>query len=358
MHTRKRPLFALLVVAMLAAATACGRTAIPDTHDAPNGTTHTDISTVATGTIMMVRDTVVNATREAAGVAESIQQATVSTKLMGTITEMRVREGDRVSAGQILAQLDARELVARRAQVAASIADAEAMARDATVHAGRIRTLFTEGAATQFQRDAVETGLARAIAAVSAARAAASEVEAMASYATVRAPFAGTVTVRHVDVGAFAAPGAPLVTVQDASTLRLVVTASGDAVQGLTRGQHLDGTIGSALVRATIEGVVPGGGANSFTVNATLENRDAKYRAGSAATLLLPDGERTTILVPVGALLRQGDLTGVTVRVGGRDQRQWVRTGATFGTMIEVSSGLRVGDQIVLPAPVVASQVR
>jgi RND family efflux transporter MFP subunit len=301
------------------------------------------------GTTLTVQDTVVETTFDAAGVAEPLQQATLSTRLMGTVLAVRVQEGDRVQAGQLLVEIDARDLQAKAAQVEASIADAEAMQREATAHAARFRALYADSAATRAQFEAAETGLARAEAGLRAARAGASELDAVRSYAAVRAPFAGLVTMRHADPGTFAAPGAPLVTVQDASRLRVSVTAPAEAIRQLARGASVAATIDGVPVTATVEGVVPANAGNLFTVNAIVVNRDGSLRAGSAAVLALPQGQRRGVLVPQGALVRDGDLVGVIVRTANADERRWVRVGTTTATHAEVTSGLSIGEVIVVP---------
>jgi RND family efflux transporter MFP subunit len=307
-----------------------------------------DVSRVA-GTEVVVRDTTVQATFEAAGTAEPLQQSTLSTKLMSTVTAVLVHEGDRVSAGQPLVRLDARDLRAKEAQVNAAISEAEAVHRDAEAHAARIRALWADSAATRVQLENAETGLARAAAGLRSARATAGEVQALSSYATIRAPFSGIVTRRFVDPGAFAAPGTPLVALQDASQLRLTVSAAPDAVRGLRRGNEIEGTIEGLLVTAIIEGVVPGASGNMYTVNALVPNAERAILAGSAATLVLPLGERLALVVPARAILREGDLTGVTLRTAHGDETRWVRLGATAGDLIEVTAGLRAGDRIVVP---------
>ncbi|HEX6362682.1 MAG TPA: efflux RND transporter periplasmic adaptor subunit [Albitalea sp.] len=303
------------------------------------------------GTIYTVADTTIRATFDASGVAAPVQQATLSTKVMGTVTAVLVHEGDAVRAGQPLVRIDARELGAKSAQVAASVAEAEAMHRDAVTQAGRIRALYADSAATRAQLDAVETGLARAEAGLRNARAAAAELDAVSSYAEIRAPFSGLVTKRFVDPGAFAVPGAPLVAVQDARELRLTVSAAPDAASGLRRGQQLDATIEGRAVRATVEGVVPAMAGNLYTINARVPNPDGAILAGSSATLAIPLGERSALLVPVAAIAHEGDLTGVTLRTTTGDVTRWVRLGAAAGEMVEVTAGLRAGDQVVVPPP-------
>ncbi|MGE5727861.1 MAG: hypothetical protein ACM34L_04600, partial [Gemmatimonas sp.] len=72
---------------------------------------------------------------------------------------------------------------------------------------------------------------------------------------------------------------------------------------------------------------------------------------GSTASLLLLAGTHSGVVVPSSAVTRQGDLTGVTVRTRAGDETRWVRLGQRAGTMVEVSAGLRAGDQVVVPPP-------
>lgn len=304
---------------------------------------------VEAGTVLTMRDTTVTTVVHADGIAEAIREATLSTKLMGTITEVAVRAGDPVRAGQLLVRVDARELLARSTQVAAGIAAAEAQQQEASAHATRLRALYRDSAASRVQLEAAETGLARADAGVRAARAASGEVDAMSSYATVRAPFSGLVTVRAVDPGALAAPGAPLVTIQDASQLRVVVTTDAAGVRTLTRGARVSARIDGTPVTATVEAIIPSGAGNLFAVHAVTENRGGRLRAGSAATLMLPQGTHAALVVPAAAVIREGDLTGVLVRLNGRDDRRWIRIGESVGAGVEVTAGLQAGEQVVVP---------
>ena len=345
----------LLTAVALAAITGLSLTACAGGNDEHVATDATPGATPVSGTAVVVRDTVIDATISAAGVAEPIQQATLSTKLMGTVTAVLVHEGDVVRSGQPLLRIDARDLTAKSAQVGASIADAQAMQREAATQAARIRALYADSAATRAQLDATETQLARAEAGLRAAQAASSELDAMRSYATVTAPFGGVVTFRAVDPGAFAAPGAPLITVQDGSILRIRVSAAGDAVRSLKRGQTLAATIDGTPVSAIVEGVVPAGAGNLFTVNATVANRAGAYRSGSAAMLSIPVGREHALLVPNAAIVREGDLTGVIVRSAAGDERRWVRLGVATATHTAVSSGLKAGETIVIPTGVPTS---
>src|SRR5512142_66880 len=153
--------------ALCAVAAACGSPKPPaDAARAPR----------VAGTVFTVRDTTLDATFEASGTAGPLRQAILSTKLMGTVLEVLVKEGDQVSAGQPLIRIDARDIAAKQAQVAASVADAEAMRADARRQADRMRALYADSAATRAQLDAAETGLARAEAASRAAHASGTEL--------------------------------------------------------------------------------------------------------------------------------------------------------------------------------------
>jgi RND family efflux transporter MFP subunit len=224
------------------------------------------------------------------------------------------------------------------------------MQRDAVTQANRIRALYTDSAATRAQLDAAEMGLARSDAGLKAAQAAASELEAVGSYSVIRAPFAGIVTKRFVDPGAFAAPGTPLVAIQDASTLRISASVTPDIARTLRPGQVIAATIENRPVRASVEGVVPAMAGNLYSVNALVVNFQSASLAGSAATLSLATGTRTMLVVPFTAIVREGDLTGVVLRTPQGDGRRWVRLGQRSGDMVEVIAGLTAGDRVVLPS--------
>lgn len=331
---------AMVTALLLSLPAACGGPPAPPRTGEP---------AAPTGRVLEVRDTIVAAMLEAAGIAEPIQAATLSTRLMGAVASVLVQEGQRVSAGQLLARIEAGELVARRAQAEAGIAGADAVYQDALVQAQRFRALFADSAASRAQLEAAETGLARAEAGLRTARAGAGALEAVEAYAQVRAPFAGVVTKRFVDPGAFVAPGAPVVAIEDASRLRLSVTVAPGAATALVAGARLDGTIEGRPASATIEGVAAAGGA-LYTVNAIVDNRDRRYPSGGAVVLRIPQGTRTTILVPDAALVREGDLTGVRIQTARGAELRWVRVGAPVGERVEVLSGLKAGDRVFVPA--------
>ncbi len=340
--TRMKPLFVGSLILTLTTLAACG-------GEAETVNTAAAQPTIVSGTALVVTDTTLPLPTYASAVAEPYTTATVSTKLMGAVTEVLVQEGTMVSAGQVLARLDSRDLTAKRSQVEAGIANAEAMRGEALLMATRIRALYADSAAAKVQLDAAEAGLARAEAGVRAARAGLDELAAIADYATIRAPFAGVVTQRFVDVGAMAAPGAPLMTVEDHRRLRVVATITPELAGALKKGASVEVVIEGTSATATIEGIVPAAGRSLTIVNAIVDNRTGALTPGGVASLALPGAPRSVVLIPAAAVRAEGDLTGVIVRSNGTDRTRWITLGRTVGAHREVLGGLVAGDTIIVP---------
>ncbi|HSA56148.1 MAG TPA: efflux RND transporter periplasmic adaptor subunit [Gemmatimonadaceae bacterium] len=337
---RRARLARLAPVILLLGAAACGR---PDAGAA-------DASSLALSpVVLVVRDTTYTRVVDVAGRVEAFTSAVLSTKVAGTVNEVLVREGDRVPRGRTLARLDVRDLDARQEQVAAAIAGAASAQREAELHATRMRALFADSAATRSQLDAAEAGLARAEAALRAARASQAEVGAVRDYGEIRAPFAGTVVERLVDPGAFAAPGVPLLRVEDASRLRVVAAVTPEVASRLSRGDRLRLTIEGREATGVVEGIVPVSGTALQSVNVIVDNSTGVHLTGSAARLAIPAGDTAGVLVPRAFVRAEGDLTGVQVFVAGRVTVRWIRLGRDHGDLVEVLSGLSAGDSLVVP---------
>lgn len=329
----------LLIVGLVTVAAACGPKA---------GERAAPPVAKAAGTLVSVIDTTIAATIDADGVASPIEQATVSTKLMGTVVEVLVREGDKVVRGQPLVRIDARDVEAKHAQATAAVAAAEAGQGLALAQARRMRALLADSAAPKAALDAAESALQQANASARAARAMTMEVDAVRDYAVVRAPFNGTVTKRFVDVGAFATPGMPLMLVQDARRLRVTVSTSPSAASVLKRGATVRATIDGQNVTGTVEGVVPSSAGGVYTVNVIVVNKGNLLPSGASATLQIPAGTRRALLVPVAAVVRDGDIASVRVSRNGMADLRWVKTGAVRGAQIEILSGVSAGEQVLV----------
>jgi multidrug efflux pump subunit AcrA (membrane-fusion protein) len=248
------------------------------------------------------------------GTAAPVAEATLSTKLMGTITSVLVQEGDRVRAGQPLLRIDARDLVAKESQVAAGVR----RRRRCCVRRSCTRSACARSTPTRPRRGRNWTRRRRVWRGRGPPwrrrRRCGGAGRGPQLYAVVSAPFAGTVVRRLVDPGSFAAPGMPLLVVQDASRLRVSANIAPSAARHLERGLTLDAVIEGELASAVIEGVVPAPGSSLYTVNALVDNRDGTYLPGGAATLSIPGAVQPSLVVPTAAVVRRGSLTGVNVR--------------------------------------------
>ena len=296
------------------------------------------------GRLLEVRDTVIDAAFDAAGVAAPIQQATLSTRLMGTITDVLV-EGSRVAAGQQLVRIDARDLSAKAARVAASIAEAEAMRHDATAQANRIRALYADSAATRALLDGAEA-------------------KARAGAGGGRGPWrsARARRGRGLRGGACAVRRCRHPPLRGSRRLRRAGNAARDGA-GRAHAPHLghhdarprpghrsrpdDRDPDRALpAAARVEGVVPPGGA-LYTINA-LVNAEAPMPGGGRRCSSRPGPPRGLRAEPS---LSAGDLTGVRVqpaparpplgaaRRGARRRRGVAGSGVGSGWWSQASEG-------------------
>src|SRR5690606_4956806 len=123
---------------------------------------------------------------------------------------------------------------------------------------------------------------------------------------------------------------------------------SPSVAESVERGAPVAATIEDRPAEAVIEGIVPAQSGALYTINAIVENRDGAHQSGASATLRLPVGTRTGVMIPAGALVREGDLVGVRVMGAAGPELRWIRTGDTRGDEVEVLSGLRAGDQVLV----------
>ncbi len=164
------------------------------------------------------------------GKVEALQTAQLSTKLMGTITRIFVKTGDRVRRGQTLATISSQDITAKRAQTSAAILEAEANVKNAQKDFERYTNLFNKHSASAKELDNVTLQYNAAKARLEAAIQMKNEVYAIAAYSSITAPFDGVVTQRMADEGNMANPGMPLLVVEQNTQLQISATVSEDQV--------------------------------------------------------------------------------------------------------------------------------
>ncbi len=281
-------------------------------------------------------------------------RVTVSTRMMGWVSELHVGEGDAVAEGQRLLTIDDQDMKARRAQVEAGIREAEAVVANAERMADRFRNLYEAKAVSKSQLDDVLTGLDRARAGLAQAEAARAEVEVHLGYLDIKAPVSGVVTRRMVDVGDMANPGHPLLYVDRIDRMKVVAGLGEKDVNDVIAGDRAHVQVSSlddATYNVEVARVIPSAnpGSRTYDVEMYVDNADGRLRPGMFARVKLETGRREGVLVPRRALIERGQLTGVfTVDAGGDAHLRWVRTGDAAGDAVEIVSGLDGGETIVL----------
>ncbi|MBU1675228.1 efflux RND transporter periplasmic adaptor subunit [bacterium] len=278
----------------------------------------------------------------------------ISTRMMGWVNKLHVREGDAVVKGQRLLTIDDQDMRAKRAQVEAGIREAEAVVANAETMAGRFRNLYEAKAVSKSQLDDVLTGLDRARAGLARAEAARAEIEVHMGYLDIKAPAAGVVTRRMVEEGDMANPGHPLLYIDRIERMKVVAGLGEKDISSVSAGDmaHVDVTsLDDATYDVEVARVIPAAnpGSRTYDVEMYVDNAEGLLRPGMFARVQLEIGRRRGVLVPRAALVRRGQLTGVfTVDADGTVHLRWVRTGDDAGDAVEVVSGLSGGETIVL----------
>lgn len=276
------------------------------------------------------------------------QRAEIATRMMARIASVTVDVGARVRAGHPLIHLGGDDIASARTKAAAAVAAAAAARDEAARQAARMDTLLASDAVSQVQRDQAHLGLTQAESQLALAEAAARDAETAAGYATIVAPFAGAVVARNVDAGDLANPGMPLLVLESTGARDAMLNIPVDLAARLQVGDTLrivrdDGRETAAPIRAVAGGADPQ--TRTVEVRAVVP---ADWPTGASVTGFIAAGSHVGIAVPASAVVRRGQLTGVTVQTGEATSVRWIRLGRTTPDgRIEVLSGLEPGDRIV-----------
>jgi len=284
------------------------------------------------------------------GTVVARNRAEITTRMMARIDDLRADVGSRVSKGQLLLSLGTEDIAANRAKAEAAFMVSQAARDEASRHADRMDTLLEQDVVAQVQRDQAQLMLTQAEAQLAMARATLKEVQIAGSYASIRAPFNGEVVSRFIDEGDVAAPGMPLLVVEEAGPREAklsvpVGAASGLRVNDTVQVTALGGLTAVAPVRTVSSGADPY--SKTMEVRVTLP---ADWPTGVSVTALIPAGTSQTLTIPSRAVVRRGQLTGVRVITPQGVALRWIRLGRSVadGERVEVLSGLSSGDEIVL----------
>jgi len=335
------------LIAVAAFAAACAKQTAPP----PRITVNAPVATVQRASLP--------AFHSVAGTVRAETASTLAANVIGTIVRVNVAEGDRVRKGDVLVQIEARDLRANadragagRVEIERAIDAAAANAQLAEATFQRFDALRQRGSASQQEydeaksrRDAARAEVARLGARRGEVRAAAAQAQAVLDYTSVRAPIDGVVTARLVDPGAQAAPGVPLLTIENATATRVdasvpedVAVRAGDTAWVEARGERRE---------ARVIRVQPSVNAASRASLVQLEIGQP-VRAGTYVRVSFATGARDAVTVPENALVERGQLTSVFVVGSDAVARmRLVTIGARQAGTAEVLSGLDAGESIV-----------
>lgn len=319
-------------------------------------------------------------TFDAVGTVQARRTAVLSSKVVGRVLSILVREGDRVRSGQVLVEIDSRDLRAELKGAEAAVREAEAAigAAESAIAAARehrelaaatferYRALMTRESITLQEYDEAsarykvataelaraEENLRSLRAKRDQARARVSYLESILTYTVLTAPFDAVVTEKPGEVGMLAAPGTPLLSVEETSSYRLEVQVGESRIARVKPGGKVPVMIDAvkdALSGAVVE-IIPAADPQSrtFTVKIALPSRPA-IRSGLYGKARFSEGQRRIVAVPIGAVVSKGQLDGVFV-VDREEMARFrlVKTGKRYDERVEILSGLDPGERIVV----------
>jgi RND family efflux transporter MFP subunit len=299
----------------------------------------------------------------ASGKIESQNSANVSTRMMGYVTKVHVKMGQKVSQGQLLVSINNTDLQAKKAQVDASILQATAGYNNAKKDYERFQALFAQQSASQKELDDMTSRYEMAKAGLEGAKQMRNEVMAQFSYANITAPFSGEVTNTFVKEGDMANPGMPLVSVEGNGIMQVMAMVSEGDITSIKNGmpvtvlvkssnQQLKGKVSEVSGSATNTG-------GQYLVKINLDKKDNKVLSGMFVNVQFPiekpkakteTKKSDKILVPESALVTQGQLTGIYTVSNNVAILRWIRTGKSFGNQVEVLSGLSADEKYIVSA--------
>ena len=315
---------------------------------------------------------------EAVGTVRSANVSLLNAQISGTVQEMRVRAGDRVRSGQLLATIDDR---ASRAQVEAAqagvqeaehgvveveqaleAASADRQFAEATYK--RYQNLLAKNSLSRQEFEGAETKYRAALAnerslqakkeGIEARRQQAlaqkSSAETMLSHSRIVSPIAGVVTQKSVDVGTVVMPGTPLLTVEETSHYRLEASLPEEFLAKVRVGEETPVATARGPLPGRVAEIVPASdpASRTFLVKVDLPS-DCLCQSGEYATALFPVEQTRMMSVPQSALVEHGELEGVYVaNAQGEVEYRLVKTGKSRADRIEIISGLNEGDRVAV----------
>jgi RND family efflux transporter MFP subunit len=319
----------------------------------------------------------------ASGYIVAQRKAAVASKVTGRLEALMVEEGSKVKEGQVIARMENADVSAFRNQAAANLNTARATLEqvkaerdNALKEYERYKKLVAAGYVARSEYEAVETryrrsaeGVKASEAAVQSATAALQNADVSIEYTLIRAPFDAVVLTKNADIGDIVTPigaaanaKAAVVTIADMGSLQVEVDVSETSITHIRVGQPCDIQL-DALPNQRFQGevyaVVPTIDRSKATVLVKVRflNKDPRMLPDMSAKVsflsrrLNPSELKPRLAASQSALIARGDAAFTFLLEGNRVKQTPVRTGSKLGDMMEVLSGLKAGDRVVIKPP-------
>ncbi|GMR17181.1 MAG: efflux RND transporter periplasmic adaptor subunit [Gammaproteobacteria bacterium] len=293
------------------------------------------------------------------GTVEAVNQGTVSAQTSGRVAEILYDVNEYVAKDAVIVRFTDTEQRAALRSANAALEEARARFDEAASEFARITAMFENETVSRARFDQAEANHSAARARLDAARSGVALAREQLEYTVVRAPFAGIVAQRHVEVGELVSPGQPVMSGLSLQSLRVNVNVPQSMFDPIRE-------IGKAFVyiderRIAVEDLtfypVADPVTNTFTVRAMLPADSAELFPGMFVKVGFVVGEASRLLVPDAAVVRRSELTAVYVLDADRVILRQVRLGRRYDERIEILAGLTEGE-LVATDPVLAGIYR
>ncbi len=281
------------------------------------------------------------------------RQSEIAANVPGRVVATAIERGQRVKQGEVLVQIDTGStgFSAQASAAQAKLADAQSV--QAKIDCSRAETLFSQGVIAKAEYDRQKTLCEVQELQANAARANAGMASRMLSDATIRAPFAGAIGERYVNVGEYVQPGTRIASVYVFDPVRVTISVPETAVALVREGQTLDVHVSAwpdRMFPAKVEYLSPALRQNTrdLIVEATAPNPDAALRPGMFATVQLAIGEESVPTVPEAAIVSEGTVRRVFFVRDGKAFEQVVRTGVAKQGRVALLETLEAGARVIL----------
>lgn len=288
----------------------------------------------------------------AVGTIRSVHETTIASKLLARVVEVNLKAGQSVHAGEVLVRLDDTDLRARLQQAKATVASAEALHSQAVSDEKRSAQLRMSKVVSQQEYEKNVTAVSSSAAELLRSQEAVKEMQAMLDWATIRSPLDGIITDKKIDVGDMVTPGQVLLTLFDPKRMQLVASVRESLTHKLQIGQNIGVQVDvlKKICSGTISEIVPESqsASRTFQVKVIGPCPPGIY-TGMFGRIIIPLQEEQILVIPRQAVRNVGQLELVDVVENGQVNRRAIRTGRSIEDDIEVLSGLRDGEEVVVP---------